>query len=61
MSRHKIALGVAASLEYLHMSLCTSIIHRDIKPTNIHLHGDMEAAMLEAQTYITASIANHAS
>ncbi|WJX20888.1 Leucine-rich repeat receptor-like serine threonine tyrosine-protein kinase [Trifolium repens] len=63
LSRHKIALGIAAGLEYLHTS--QSIIHRDLKPANILLDDDLEAkiadfgfakAMPDAQTQITASI-----
>ncbi|GAU40411.1 hypothetical protein TSUD_136580 [Trifolium subterraneum] len=43
LSRHKIALGIAAGLEYLHMSHSPRIIHRDLKPANILLDDDMEA------------------
>lgn len=42
MSRYKVALGVAAGLEYLHMNNNPRIIHRDLKPANILLDDDME-------------------
>ncbi|MED6217819.1 Leucine-rich repeat receptor-like serine threonine tyrosine-protein kinase [Stylosanthes scabra] len=60
--RHKIAVGVASGLEYLHMSHDPKIIHRDIKPGNILLDDDMEArisdfglakAMFNAQTHVS--------
>lgn len=64
LARHKIALGVASGLEYLHMSQNPRIIHRDLKPANILLDDDMEAriadfglakAMPEYKTHITTS------
>ncbi|KFK31173.1 hypothetical protein AALP_AA6G078500 [Arabis alpina] len=63
-ARHKIALGIAAGLEYLHMDQSPKIIHRDLKPANILLDDDMEARiadfglaarMPDADTHITAS------
>ncbi|KAL2346981.1 hypothetical protein Fmac_000981 [Flemingia macrophylla] len=62
--RHKIALGVASGLEYLHMNHSPRIIHRDLKPANILLDDDMEAriadfglakAMPDYKTHITTS------
>ncbi|XVE54574.1 hypothetical protein DITRI_Ditri03aG0092400 [Diplodiscus trichospermus] len=61
-ARQKIAIGVAAGLEFLHMHYCPRIIHRDLKPANILLDDDMEAritdfglarAMPDAKTHIT--------
>ncbi|XP_019433525.1 PREDICTED: leucine-rich repeat receptor-like serine/threonine/tyrosine-protein kinase SOBIR1 [Lupinus angustifolius] len=64
LTRHKIAVGIAAGLEYLHLSHSPCIIHRDLKPANVLLDDGMEAriadfglvkAMPDAQTHITAS------
>ncbi|XP_020235791.1 leucine-rich repeat receptor-like serine/threonine/tyrosine-protein kinase SOBIR1 [Cajanus cajan] len=64
LQRHKIALGVASGLEYLHLNHSPRIIHRDLKPANILLDDDMEAriadfglakAMPDYKTHITTS------
>ncbi|KAE8036882.1 hypothetical protein FH972_009515 [Carpinus fangiana] len=63
-ARLKVAIGVAAGLEYLHMNHTPRIIHRDLKPGNILLDDDMEAriadfglakAMPDAHTHISTS------
>ncbi|WOG89182.1 hypothetical protein DCAR_0208418 [Daucus carota subsp. sativus] len=45
-SRHRIATGVAAGLEYLH-NHTHRIVHRDLKPGNILLDDDMEARIAD--------------
>ncbi|PSR95909.1 Leucine-rich repeat receptor-like serine/threonine/tyrosine-protein kinase [Actinidia chinensis var. chinensis] len=64
LARHKIAVGVAAGLEYLHLSHSPRIIHRDLKPGNVLLDDDMEAriadfglakAIPDANTHVTTS------
>jgi len=64
LTRHRIMLGVAAGLEYLHMNHSPRIIHRDLKPANILVDDDMEAriadfglakAMPDYKTHITTS------
>ncbi|ESR56033.1 hypothetical protein CICLE_v10021753mg [Citrus x clementina] len=64
LARHRIALGLACGLEYLHMHHCPRIIHRDLNPVNVLLDDDMEArisgfgfarAIPDAHTHITTS------
>ncbi|KAI3454376.1 hypothetical protein Pfo_011039 [Paulownia fortunei] len=64
LARYKIALGVAAGLEYLHMNHSPRIIHRDLKPANVLLDDEMEAriadfglakAVPDANTHISTS------
>ncbi|XP_055832155.1 leucine-rich repeat receptor-like serine/threonine/tyrosine-protein kinase SOBIR1 [Solanum dulcamara] len=64
LGRHRIAEGVAAGLEYLHINHTQRIIHRDLKPANILLDDDMEAriadfglakAVPDAHTHVTTS------
>ncbi|WVZ81532.1 hypothetical protein U9M48_028898 [Paspalum notatum var. saurae] len=63
-ARLRVAVGVAAGLEYLHVSHHPQIIHRDLKPANILLDDDLEPriadfglakAMPDAHTHVTAS------
>lgn len=64
LARHRIAVGIAAGLEYLHINHTQRIIHRDLKPANVLLDDDMEAriadfglakAVPDAHTHITTS------
>ncbi|XP_062203304.1 receptor protein-tyrosine kinase CEPR1-like [Phragmites australis] len=41
-TRHRVALGVAQGLAYLHHDLMLPIVHRDIKSSNILLDADFE-------------------
>ncbi|KAL7619271.1 hypothetical protein Lser_V15G01088 [Lactuca serriola] len=63
-TRHRIAIGVASGLEYLHLNHTPRIVHRDLKPANVLLDDDMEARIAdfglaksipEAQTHMTSS------
>ncbi|KAK3132217.1 hypothetical protein QOZ80_6AG0517720 [Eleusine coracana subsp. coracana] len=63
-ARLRVAVGVAAGLEYLHLSQRPPIVHRDLKPANILLDDDMEAriadfglakTMPDEHTHFTAS------
>ncbi|KAJ8559836.1 hypothetical protein K7X08_003894 [Anisodus acutangulus] len=64
LGRHRIASGIAAGLEYLHINHTQRIIHRDLKPANVLLDDDMEAriadfglakAVPDAHTHVTTS------
>ncbi|KVI06269.1 leucine-rich repeat receptor-like serine/threonine/tyrosine-protein kinase SOBIR1 [Cynara cardunculus var. scolymus] len=64
LARHRVALGVAAGLEYLHLSHTPRIVHRDLKPANVLLDDDMEARIADfglaksipdADTHMTSS------
>ncbi|KAL8529892.1 hypothetical protein ACS0TY_007091 [Phlomoides rotata] len=64
LARFKIALGVSAGLEYLHMNQSPRIIHRDLKPANVLLDDEMEAriadfglakAVPDINTHVTTS------
>ncbi|MCD9642652.1 Leucine-rich repeat receptor-like serine/threonine/tyrosine-protein kinase sobir1 [Datura stramonium] len=64
LERHRIAAGIAAGLEYLHINHTQRIIHRDLKPANVLLDDDMEAriadfglakAVPDAHTHVTTS------
>jgi serine/threonine protein kinase len=46
-TRHKIAVGVAQALCYLHHDCCPVIVHRDVKPGNILLDADMNARIAD--------------
>ncbi|PHT53772.1 hypothetical protein CQW23_08234 [Capsicum baccatum] len=63
-ARHRIAMGIAAGLEYLHINHTQRIIHRDLKPGNVLLDDDLEPriadfglakAVPDAHTHITTS------
>ncbi|GJN39688.1 hypothetical protein PR202_gb28823 [Eleusine coracana subsp. coracana] len=41
-ARHRIALGVAQGVSYLHHDCIPAVAHRDLKPSNILLDADME-------------------
>ncbi|EHA8586522.1 leucine-rich repeat receptor-like serine/threonine/tyrosine-protein kinase SOBIR1 [Cocos nucifera] len=46
-TRYRIAIGIAAGLEYLHMVHRPRIIHRDLKPANILLDDGLNARIAD--------------
>jgi serine/threonine protein kinase len=44
--RYRVAVGVAEALDYLHNGCARSVIHRDVKSSNILLSDDFEAQVL---------------
>lgn len=61
-TRHKIALGIASGLQYLHYNSAPKIIHRDLKPGNILLDEDFEARIADfGLAKALADTATHAS
>ncbi len=44
--RYKIAVGICKALEYLHDGSRRSVIHRDVKPSNILLSDDFQPQVL---------------
>ncbi|PWA50655.1 leucine-rich repeat protein kinase family protein [Artemisia annua] len=64
LARHKVALGVASGLEYLHLNHTPRIVHRNLKPANVLVDDDMEAriadfghakSISDADTHTTSS------
>ncbi|XP_068652126.1 protein kinase STUNTED-like isoform X2 [Aristolochia californica] len=45
--RYKVALGVAEALDYLHSSVVQSVIHRDVKSSNILLTDDFDPQLAD--------------
>lgn len=41
--RHKVAVGVARALEYLHKGCTRPVVHRDVKTSNILLTANFES------------------
>jgi len=44
--RYKVAMGVAEALEYLHNNEGQSVIHRDVKSSNVLLSEDFEPQVM---------------
>ncbi len=45
-ARYKVAVGICKALEYLHDGSPRSVIHRDVKPSNILLSRDFQPQVL---------------
>ena len=45
--RHNLAIGTAKALAYLHHELAEPLIHRDVKPDNILVGGDVVAKLAD--------------
>jgi serine/threonine protein kinase len=43
---YKVAVGICKALEYLHDGSPMSVIHRDVKPSNILLSHDFQPQVL---------------
>ena len=41
--RHKVAVGIARALEYLHKSCTKPVVHRDVKTSNILLTASFDS------------------
>ncbi|XP_035834083.1 leucine-rich repeat receptor-like serine/threonine/tyrosine-protein kinase SOBIR1 [Helianthus annuus] len=68
LAKHKISLGVACGLEYLHKGNSFIVVHRDLKPDNVLVDENMEAhisdfglarSISDANTIMSASLAGY--
>nr|GMC82305.1 probable receptor-like serine/threonine-protein kinase At5g57670 [Ipomoea batatas] len=57
--RYKVALGVAQALDHLHNLTTGSIIHRDVKSSNILLSDDFEPKLSDFGLATSASFSSH--
>ena len=65
-TRHKICVGIAKGLAYLHEESAVKVVHRDIKTTNVLLDQDLNAKISdfglarldeEEKTHISTKVA----